>query len=75
MSNSSPFCHAQVDEIKVTPSHAPEHEGHGLVIKIKGTKPAFLTTPPHIALDVKADAHFWTVAGRAYSDFAVSLAR
>ncbi len=68
-------CHVQVDDLKVTPSTDPAHEGHGMVINIKGTKPHTLTTPPYIALDVAAESHFWEAVGRAYPSFTVSMAR
>ena len=67
--------HAQVDDLRMTLSQAPEHEGHGIVIKIKGTKPLPLTTPQHIALNVSENSHFWSAAEKAYSSFAVSMAR
>ena len=66
---------AQADDLRMTFSRAPEHEGHGIVIKIKGTKSLPLTAPPYIALNVSKTSHFWVAAGHAYSSFAVSMAR
>ena len=64
----------QVEEITFSLSKAPEHEGHGIVIKIKGTKKQSLIQPPMMALDV-LPGRFWAGAEVAFGAFAVSLAK
>lgn len=64
----------QVEKIAFSLSKALEHEGHGIVIKIKGTKKQSLVQPPMMALDVLPGG-FWTGAEVVFGTFAVSLAK
>jgi hypothetical protein len=63
-----------VDEFKFSLSMSPEHEGHGILIKIKGTKKASLVRPPIMALEVMP-GNFWDGAERVFGSFAVGLAK
>ncbi len=59
-------------------SDAPEHEGHGLVINIKGDRSASVEEPVHMALDVPTSSYsysFWPAAERAFGSFPVSMGR
>ena len=64
----------QVSKLTFSLSHAPEHDGHGLIVKIEGKKPASLVQPVHIALDVSGQ-QFWRVAAQAFGEWASSLGR
>ena len=50
------------------------HDGHGLVVKLKGTKPASLGRKLHIAADVSG-ATFWRMASDAFGGWKISFFR
>ncbi len=61
--------------MKLVLSDNPEHAGHGVVIKIEGTKPASEREPLHMALDVSEGCSFWEAAEKEFGSFGVSIAR
>ena len=68
------FVFAQIEELKVNLSHDPEHEGHGLVVSIKGTRDKGVAKPVHMALQIPP-SRFWMAAENAFGSFPVRMAR
>ena len=64
----------QVTELSFSLSQAPAHDGHGLVVRMKGRKPANLVQPVHVALDVSGQ-YFWRTAAAAFGEWPTSLGR
>ena len=66
----------QIEEMTFSLSKAPEHEGHGLVIDIRGNRASSLEKPVQMALDVPASSsQFWRAAELSFGSFKISLAR
>lgn len=51
-----------------------EHNNHGIVVKIKGTKPPGLKQPVHIAMDVTGDK-LWRTASNVFGKWKVKFVR
>ena len=51
-----------------------EHDNHGVIVKIKGTKPPSLKSSPYVAVDVSGQS-FWGVVLEAFGEWRVSCAR
>jgi hypothetical protein len=51
-----------------------DHDEHGMVVNVTGTKPLGLKTPTHIALDVNGHA-FWQLAANTFGEWKVTFAR
>ena len=56
-------------------SKSPEHEEHGVVVTVKGTKPSSLQMPAIMALDVPASDGVWNGVEMLLGKFIVSLIR
>jgi hypothetical protein len=64
-------------EVKVTSLNialSREHDNHGVIVKIKGTKPPSLKSSPYVAVDVSGQ-RFWGVVLDAFGGWKVSFAR
>ena len=51
-----------------------DYGGHGIVVKLKGTKPPGIKHATHIAMDVSGYT-FWKAAGNTFGEWKVGFAR
>eukprot|EP00731_Ephydatia_muelleri_P024755 Em0016g1026a len=63
-----------VNKISAEFSTDPAHNGHGMIIKLEGTKPSDLKLPVHVAFSVGGD-DFWYQVNAIFGQWAVGMAR
>ena len=51
-----------------------DHNEHGIVVKVNGTKPPNIKAPVYIAMDVSG-RKFWQVAANTFGEWKVTFAR
>ena len=60
--------------MNISLSQDKDHDKHGMVVKLKGTKPPHIKQPTHIAMDVSG-YDFWQLAANTFGEWRVRFAR